>query len=781
MNSYFSLSVLLAACLTIYLPSTLQSQNALNFDGTNDFVQTNFGGILGSANRTFEAWVKVNPGVTSNNAITDYGLNAVGSRNTFQVRSDYRVSYISGGTNANISAASATVPAGQWTHLAFVLNNGTGYLYMNGIQVGTGNLTTVNTPAGNANMTIGQRVSGGSIPFDGAIDEVRIWNYARSQTEIQSNMNAQFCTMPAGLVAYYQFNEGMAGGTNTGVTTLPDQSGNSYNGTLNNFALTGSSSNWVSGAPISSGASQIVLNEIACDSYTSPSGNYLWTTSGTYMDTVSSAGGCDSTFTINLTVEAVSASFSTGSSMSVCLGDSALFSDGSTGATAYNWLANAVSFSNASLATYTFTDTGTVEILLIASSSSCSDTASMSFSVSAPFASNPVITDETCTGNMNGAIDVDVVGGTAPYQYLWSNGDTTQDISQLSGGTYGLTITDSQGCSTTDSFLVNTSLGLTAAFTASSDPSLCPGETINFTNTSQLATAYEWRSDGQAFSQNMDATYTFPDSGQILIELVAIDGTCSDSTSLLFSINAAPHIDATIMGESCPDTRDGAIDLNLNGGAAPFSFLWSNAATTEDISGLDTGTYEVAILDTANCTSRDTFQVETWGGVVADFTNYPVAQGMQFSDQSLADSTITSWHWDFGTGSAADTSNEQSPVFDYGFSGTFQVCLTVEDLFGCVDSVCQFVSYTVGIDPALFQEIKLYPNPNDGHFSIDLSEVEYGQIQLEVFDALGKQVYASNLRAEPKIEMDVSHLSKGLYQLRMKSEKGYYRAKVVVE
>lgn len=304
MAHYSKLSITLVVLIALFLASSTQAQNALNFDGTNDRVQTTFGGVLGSANRTFEAWVNISPNATGNNCIFDYGLNAVGSRNTFAIGGNNQLSFISGGTNANISSPANSVPAGQWNHVAFVLNNGTGFMYVNGVQVATGNLSTVNTPSGNSALRIGDRVPGGSIPFLGAIDEVRVWNYARSATEISNNLNTEFCLIPTGLVAYYKFNQGVAGGSNSGVTTAPDASGGGNNGILTNFSLTGASSNWVAGVTLGVGVITNTVAILACDTFTSPSGNNVWTTSGTYLDTVQTSLGCDSALTINLTVGA---------------------------------------------------------------------------------------------------------------------------------------------------------------------------------------------------------------------------------------------------------------------------------------------------------------------------------------------------------------------------------------------------------------------------------------------------------------------------------------------
>jgi len=297
MNRLFTLAS------ALILTWTINAQNGLDFDGVDDYVQTSFNGVLGSNNRTFEAWVFLSNAPSSNQCIIDYGTNAVGSRNTFSIGPNLELRFISGGTNANISSSSGAVSINQWTHVAFVLDNGTGYLYSNGVQVGSGNLTTVNTPSGNTNVRLGERVSGGSIPLNGVIDEVRIWNTARTASEIANASNNEFCSNPTGLVAYYKLNEGIAAGTNTGVTTAADLAmGN--DGTLNNFALSGTTSNWVTGYALATGNVQDSLSATECFSYTSPSGE-TYTSSGIYTDTIPTAFGCDSILTIDLTINSI--------------------------------------------------------------------------------------------------------------------------------------------------------------------------------------------------------------------------------------------------------------------------------------------------------------------------------------------------------------------------------------------------------------------------------------------------------------------------------------------
>ena len=298
-------STLLTLGLFFYITNFLNAQVAVNFDGNNDVIQTNYSGVLGSANRTFEAMVFVSSSApTSNLAILDYGLNAVGSRNTFAVSATRALTFVSGGTNANISSPGSAVPTDQWVHVAFVINNAIGFLYVDGVQVGTGSLSTVNTPAGNENVKIGQRVAGGSIPFSGTIDEVRVWSIARTQSEIQANISNELCSLDPNLQLYLRLNEGVAGANNLGVVNALDDSGNSYTATLSGFTLNGAASNWVLGNTITQGISSSNTIVSECDTYTWSVNSTTYTTSGNYSTVLAGANvnGCDSILNLDLTI-----------------------------------------------------------------------------------------------------------------------------------------------------------------------------------------------------------------------------------------------------------------------------------------------------------------------------------------------------------------------------------------------------------------------------------------------------------------------------------------------
>ena len=159
----------------------------------------------------------------------------------------------------------------------------------------------VNTTSGN--FQIGRRVDGIN-SFEGDIDEVKIWNIARSLSSIVADTGSEYCTLPAGLIAYYRLNEGTAGGTNAGLTNTVEDI-NAANGTLHNFSLSGNTSNWVSGSGIvSKGANFISVTATGCNSYMGP-GGVVYDSSGTYLDTLQNVYSCDSVIETILTIKQV--------------------------------------------------------------------------------------------------------------------------------------------------------------------------------------------------------------------------------------------------------------------------------------------------------------------------------------------------------------------------------------------------------------------------------------------------------------------------------------------
>jgi hypothetical protein len=309
MHTCFALCILL---LTSFLaPAGLQAQTpgtvGLDFDGVDDIVTTTYPGVLGNAPRTVEAWIKTTANANPNNngiqqIITDWGTFATGARFTFCVlwNNAIRLEVSGSGVSGNIA-----VNDGNWHHVAGVYNpsaSNTISLYVDGVLDVSGNLTVgVNTQA-SVNLQIGERIDGAR-QFDGVIDEVRVWNVARSQSDLMTYMSTELCSIPPALTAYYNFNDGVANSVNSAQTSLRDLSGNNNDGTLSNFTLSGTSSNFVPGASLTAGANREDIAITACDSFLWNDNNTLYTQSGTYSAFLTNLNGCDSLVNMDLTIE----------------------------------------------------------------------------------------------------------------------------------------------------------------------------------------------------------------------------------------------------------------------------------------------------------------------------------------------------------------------------------------------------------------------------------------------------------------------------------------------
>lgn len=230
----------------LFITTQAYGQVALSFDGVDDYIDANSAGPQGSSDRTVECWFKTSNVMSAQQVLVDWGsMSPLGQRFTLNYIYNGLLRIEVGGNGFNSSTA---ITDGNWHHVAVTYNNSAATkacLYIDGQLDGCNNFTQVVNTTNTMPIQIGRRID--LIKnFMGEIDEVRIWNYARTQSQILNNMNEEFCTIPSGLIAYYKLSEGIPNANNAGLTVATDYAG-SNNGTLHNFTLNGSSSNWVSG------------------------------------------------------------------------------------------------------------------------------------------------------------------------------------------------------------------------------------------------------------------------------------------------------------------------------------------------------------------------------------------------------------------------------------------------------------------------------------------------------------------------------------------------------
>ena len=264
---------------SVTLNSNLGNNNALNFVKTSSqYVSVPHSASINlSTTFTMEAWVKYSG---SNSTIVDKGnynflwqlnANSNGNKMGFYTRNTGAWVYSTG-----------IVPENTWTHVAITLSAGTLTYYINGVASGT---AAVTFSQDTQPMNIGRQQPTACVcnHFNGSMDELRLWNVVRTQSQLQTNMNSTIPTNSAGLVAYYKFDEG------TGTTTA-DATGNGNNGTLVNA----NGITWQ--VPTTSPVVKAVL--WSPGGATTPS--IVATNVGTYTATVTNGYGCSSSGSITI-------------------------------------------------------------------------------------------------------------------------------------------------------------------------------------------------------------------------------------------------------------------------------------------------------------------------------------------------------------------------------------------------------------------------------------------------------------------------------------------------
>lgn len=462
---------------------TSNAQNAIDLDGVDDYIQTTYTGIQGNSARTIEAWVRTTANCNPNNGgvqqiITDWGTFINGQRFTFNILWNDAIRAEIGG-----SGVSGTIPVndGNWHHVAVVydpVSANTVSLYVDGILDIAGNFTVGVNTTNTVPMRIGRRVDAAR-NFEGSIDEVRVWDVALSQAQLQASMNNEVCTQQSALKAYYNLNHGTASGNNAGVTTATDFSGSSNDGTLSGFALTGSTSNWVSGPTLTPGMS--VTNESAsgCGSYTWPANNMTYSSTGNYATTLMSSNGCDSIVNLNLFISAplnavqnINACDSffwivTGQTYSIAgtYSDSNLNVYGCDSNYTINLVINLTTSSSQSIDAcdiyvwaangQTYDTTGTYTAVL-SSIGGCDSTVTLNLTVNS--------VDASVTDNGNGTFTANTAGAT----YTWLDcdngftavpGATSQTFQPTANGNYALLLSNGT-CSDTSACFNMTGIGI---------------------------------------------------------------------------------------------------------------------------------------------------------------------------------------------------------------------------------------------------------------------------------------------------------------------------------
>lgn len=248
--------------------------------------------------------------------------------------------------------------------------------------------------------------------------------------------------------------------------------------------------------------------------------------------------------------------------------------------------------------------------LQIEDANGCATQTCITLSEPAPLAATATTTTADC-GSNTGGVDLSVTGGSAPYQYTWSNGATSQDLSNSAPATYSVTVVDANGCTTELSATILGTPG--TSITGTIIDNLCNGASdgaIDVEMTSGTAPfSYAWSNGGtsQDLSQLSAGSYTLT---------VSDANGCTASDTWTVQESAAITVDTTLSAYdggynvSENGASDGSAMLNIAGGTAPYTVVWSNGSTGPALNGISAGSYTATITDANGCTVRTTITIK---------------------------------------------------------------------------------------------------------------------------------------------------------------------------
>lgn len=375
----------------------------------------------------------------------------------------------------------------------------------------------------------------------------------------------------------------------------------------------------------------------------------------------------------------------------------------------------------------------------------------------------------SCSGNLDGTIDINVSGGTNTYTYLWSNGDATQDVTSLPSGSYLVTVADGNGCSDTMTTVLTQPNPMNIAVDNISNYNGFNVSCYNSSNgsisltTSGGVSPYNFLWNNNAVTEDIDSipyggylvTVTDANNCVLLFDTTLIQPTELIATATSTSVYGSYNV-------SCYGSTNGTIDLTIGGGLLPYNYTWSNAASTEDLNGLGAGTYSVSIVDLNGCFNSTSAIINQPDSLIATINSISNFNGFAISCNGASNGTID-----------AGVSGGMAP-YDYSWSngeltqdlltlsgGSYSLLVT--DSNNCVASV----NVTLTEPAPLVAVIDNISNYNG--YGVSCSSSSNGSINSSVYGGASPYTYLWNTGAATD---DITGLSANSYILNVEDMNG---------
>lgn len=323
-----------------------------------------------------------------------------------------------------------------------------------------------------------------------------------------------------------------------------------------------------------------------------------------------------------------------------------------------------------------------------------------------------------CHGDQNGSVQTFVSGGVSPYFYLWNNAATTPSLQNLSGGTYSVTITDTNGCSSVYNSYVSEPAQITA--NPVSQPASCYGLMDGEISAGAAggSPGYEilWSNgdNGNTSTSLPAGVYSFTVTDQ---------NNCSESFTAGVSQPDSLYASSDFSSAICWGDSTGYITLTPYGGTSPYTWTWNTGSTQPTLTSLAPGTYHCILTDAHDCSTTQSVVLGSSAPIVVTLT--PDYNAASLLAATSGGTPPYSYAWEDGSADSIITGIQ---------SGFYSV--TITDANGCTSETALTIFYSLEIPTAI--------TPNDDGKN-DTWEIKgigaYDEVSIEIFNRWGDCIF----------------------------------------
>jgi large repetitive protein len=338
-------------------------------------------------------------------------------------------------------------------------------------------------------------------------------------------------------------------------------------------------------------------------------------------------------------------------------------------------------------------------VVTVSDQAGCFLTESVTIEDAPVFKINAEVKQITCFGKNDGAIDLNLEGGTEGVNIKWDNGQELPGLFNLSPGTYGVTLTKFGICPIRREFTIIQPDQLVLEPTVT-DALICDNAQSGsiILNVAGGTPPFTFRWSNGSTQQNL----TNLSSGPYSLEVRDANGCVTQGSYVIKRPDPIEVVTVRNTSAVCePRAIKDEFNISVTGGVPPYSIQWSGGEVTENGLKMVTqqpGLYILSITDGAGCEFKESYQVENTNVVIdASIQSSGIDQngsflvGIPITFQNKSVGNIISYFWDFGDG---NTSSEVSPTHTYQKPGKFTIKLQAIDEYGCIQEIEKEIELT---------------------------------------------------------------------------------------